>query len=689
MKQHNYKKFLASSLALAMASTLVPLPQAQAFQDVSQGQWYYSFVTEMAEAGFVTGTSDSTYSPDESLSVGQFAVMIANGFYGNTVEREKELGYDLWWEPFLKACANRNGLQGTVAEDSNTWSTVVESPINRYNMALMIFNLMGEQQVPLLSDAEIQETLSSLTDTIPEEYQTAVAMSYHYGFLSGKDGGAFDGSAQLLRGEAATVLSALVKSDLIAVERGDTTGQMPEGQMPEGQMPEGQMPEGQMPEGEMGQRPEGMLPEGEMGEGQLPPPDGMTGGMVAQPSTLTVEEALAMADEIISVVGYTAQEGGYPIVDTNQTTFYSNDAIISAPSQGEAFYGQDASFSGNQPSYTNNGDGTISDNVTGLMWQQDPEEKMTWPEAVANLEAFNEAGLGGYSDWRIPTIKELYSLVDFSGLTGMSSSASVPYIDTDYFKFTYGDEAGEARFIDSQILSSTIYGSTTLGDMTTVFGYNFADGRIKGYEIDKDFYCYYVRGNTSYGMNLFVENGDDTITDLATSLMWSQYDSGYYEAGPVSDGTMTWEEALAWVQEANDSALLGYSDWRLPNVKELQSLSDFSHSPLVTGYPSIDPMFYLTPITNYFGEDDYAFYWSGTTHDDLSASSTRYGAASYVIFGNSMGEMNKVMVDAHGSGAQRSDPKTGDRDEYPAPDPNAPQGDEQRVFNMVRLVRDA
>lgn len=406
-------------------------------------------------------------------------------------------------------------------------------------------------------------------------------------------------------------------------------------------------------------------------------------------STITVEEAEAMEAALISAVGYAATVGGYPIVDTNQLIFYSNDAIISEPSVGDEFYGQDASFIINAPSYTDNGDGTVSDNVTGLVWQQDPGDKMTWPEAVANLDAFNEAELGGYSDWRIPTIKELYSLVDFSGNTGTSSLESTPYIDTNYFVFEYGDAAGEARFIDSQILSSTIYGSTTLGGNTTVFGYNFADGRIKGYEVDKDFYCYYVRGNTSYGLNLFIDNNDETITDQATSLMWSQNDSGHLEAGTYNDGTMTWQEALAWVQEMNDSNYLGYSDWRLPNIKELQSLLDYESSPMVTGTPAIDSLFNCTEIINYFGELDWGFYWSGTTHDDLSASETRYGAASYVVFGNSLGEMNGVTVDAHGSGAQRSDPKTGSIENYPAPDPNAPQGDEQRVFNMVRLVRDA
>ncbi len=77
------------------------------------------------------------------------------------------------------------------------------------------------------------------------------------------------------------------------------------------------------------------------------------------------------------------------------TTIYSNDAIIDEPSQGDAFYGQDAQFDGNQPSYTDNSDGTVSDNVTGLMWTQDPGDKMTWPEAVTKLEELNESNYLG------------------------------------------------------------------------------------------------------------------------------------------------------------------------------------------------------------------------------------------------------------------------------------------------------
>jgi hypothetical protein len=145
----------------------------------------------------------------------------------------------------------------------------------------------------------------------------------------------------------------------------------------------------------------------------------------------------------------------YPIADTAQGYCYDADASVPCPVVGAAFYGQDAQFSGNAPSYTDNGDGTITDNVTGLMWQQDPDEKMTYIQAEAGAENFN---LAGYDDWRLPTIKELYSLILFSGVdpsgrNGTDTSGLVPFID-NVFAFEYGDTNSGERIIDSQFASS-------------------------------------------------------------------------------------------------------------------------------------------------------------------------------------------------------------------------------------------
>lgn len=321
----------------------------------------------------------------------------------------------------------------------------------------------------------------------------------------------------------------------------------------------------------------------------------------------------------------------YSIVDTNQTESFSSEAAVSAPSYGAPFYGQDAQYDGLAPEYRDNGDGTVSDLNTGLMWQQDPGDKMGWSEAEEKLSSFN---LGGYSDWRLPTIKELYSLILFSGrdisvAMDDANFTQKPFIDTDFFVFEYGDTSAGERAIDSQYLSSTKYVSTTMNGDETVFGVNFADGRIKGYPVmmggeEKDFFVLYVRENSSYGENDFVDNGDGTVTDSATGLMWLKGDSGV---------GMTWEEALAWAESLETA---GYSDWRLPNAKELQSLVDYTRSPDTTGSASIDPSFDCTAITDEGGETNYPFYWTSTTHADSEGSGRN---AVYLAFGEALGFM--------------------------------------------------
>jgi len=381
----------------------------------------------------------------------------------------------------------------------------------------------------------------------------------------------------------------------------------------------------------------------------------------------------------ISTIG--AQENlTYKIVDTNQKKCYDNNQQISPPQQGNAFYGQDAQFNGFQPSYTDNGDGTITDNVTGLMWQKSlPDDKYTHQECVQNADTCT---LAGYMDWRLPTIKELYSLILFSGKTGMTEASSIPYLDTNYFDFRFGGTVNPSeRFIDAQYATSTIYKGKTMGGNETMFGVNFVDGRIKGYPTFKDFEVKLVRGRIDYGVNDFEDNGDGTITDSATGLMWDK-------AG--SSAGMKWEDALAWVQQKNSENYLGYSDWRLPNDKELQSIVDYERSPSHTNSAAISPLFEVPVITDEGGGDNYPFYWASTTHDDGPTPNK----AVYVCFGEALGFMemppnsgNYFLQDVHGAGAQRSDPKDGDPDEYPYG--HGPQGDVIRIYNYVRLVRAA
>ncbi|MCA9795125.1 MAG: DUF1566 domain-containing protein, partial [Candidatus Eremiobacteraeota bacterium] len=195
----------------------------------------------------------------------------------------------------------------------------------------------------------------------------------------------------------------------------------------------------------------------------------------------------------------------YPIVDTGQSSCYGARGPITNPGPGQPFYGQDAQVQGAQPLYRDNGDGTISDLQTGLTWVKARGQKMTWNQAMAGASACRA---GGHSDWRVPTIKELYSLIDFRGECHGPMAASKPFLATGYFDFAYGDTSRGERSIDCQDWSATQYVETTMGGNPTVFGVNFADGRIKGYPKsvfgrDHRLFVRYVRGNPRYGHNDF------------------------------------------------------------------------------------------------------------------------------------------------------------------------------------------
>jgi hypothetical protein len=381
---------------------------------------------------------------------------------------------------------------------------------------------------------------------------------------------------------------------------------------------------------------------------------------------------------LVSTALVAGESQNYAVVDTGQVRCYDNHTEVIYPKPDDSFSGQDAQYDGKQPSYRDNGDGTITDLITELMWQADPGAKKTYAQAVAGAD---KCRTGGHSDWRLPTIKELYSLILFSGIDpdpmGRASSPPTPFIDTRYFKFEYGKESDGERIIDSQYASSTRYVSTTMGGNATIFGVNFADGRIKGYPTQdrrrrgqKKFCVLYVRGNPDYGKNIFKDNGDETVTDRATGLTWMKADS---------NRGMNWADALAY---ARNLELAGHSDWRLPNTKELQSIVDYTRSPDKTGSAAIDPVFDTTAIKNELGQKDYPSYWTGTTH---ARAGGRASAAVYIAFGRAMGSMHGRWMDVHGAGCQRSDPKEGDPGDFPKG--RGPQGDAIRILNYVRCVR--
>lgn len=374
----------------------------------------------------------------------------------------------------------------------------------------------------------------------------------------------------------------------------------------------------------------------------------------------------------------------YPVVGTGQTQCFDDRAIIPPPLPGAPYYGQDAQTTGNEPRYRVTVSGTVLDEITKLEWIQARGEKVTWEEAQRGAATCR---VGGYNDWRMPTIKELYSLILFTGSLASTASTSVPFLADSVFEFRYGDTSVGERLIDCQDWSGTRYQGLTMSGDSTIFGVNFADGRIKGYPLQSPaspgtpnrLYVRYVRGNGGYGLNRFHlwQEKDSTIFDGATSLLWARSDS---RVG------MTWKEALAWVQERNAARWERENTWRLPTAKELQSLVDYSRSPSSTQSAAIDPRFLVTRLE----DGDYPWYWTSTTHVD-GPPDNRYSQAVYVAFGRATGWMQVPpnsgswqLLDVHGAGAQRSDPKSGDPAQYPHG--RGPQGDVVRVRNFVRLV---
>lgn len=251
--------------------------------------------------------------------------------------------------------------------------------------------------------------------------------------------------------------------------------------------------------------------------------------------------------------------------DTGQTGDYT------------ATIGEDSDYSINSPSYTLNGDGTTTDNVTGLMWQSsDDGTQYNWYEASGTADnLWNPDGAdicgnlttGGYNDWRLPSMMELVTILDLGTVS--------PSINTSYFPGT----------LANGYWSSDIARGVGLNPLAVL--YVDFDGGTTDFRGGPDrFSVRCVRGDQIPTAS-FTDNGDSTVTDSTTGFMWQQAETA----------EITWEQALAYCEEL---PLAGYDDWRLPNQKELRSLSDVTRA-----FPAID--------NTYFPNISPFHYWSSTT----------------------------------------------------------------------------
>ena len=248
---------------------------------------------------------------------------------------------------------------------------------------------------------------------------------------------------------------------------------------------------------------------------------------------------------------------------SGQTKCYDLEKEIECPAAGEDFYGQDAQYAKLgyclSPSFTvresDEGEKTVIDNNTGLEWQQKagPVDKISWEEAYYYCENSN---YGGYHDWRVPTVTELSTILHYD---------NSPTIDLQYFPDTPLDNfwtssgySQSYRFtVDYQIIINF-----EKADKSAVRQYDFIE---PPYPVATSVRC--VRGKT-FGTeikeNFMVDLGEDTFEgNPTTNLIWKNIEGNF-------DTSLSWAARLKYCEELD---FIGISDWRLPNVRELETIS--------------------------------------------------------------------------------------------------------------------
>jgi hypothetical protein len=275
----------------------------------------------------------------------------------------------------------------------------------------------------------------------------------------------------------------------------------------------------------------------------------------------------------------------FQLPDTGQTKCYDNQVEIACPQPEEAFYGQDGIYIINPPSYTkldeygNPLPGSapswtmVRCNRTGLIWEvktddgsvHDRDNQYTWQQAkdvfIANL---NAKWFGGFSDWRLPTVKELALLINRDSWN--------PTIDFNYFPNT--------------VLGGSWYWSSTscASGSTKAWAVWFRQGLVSPQNLK--LYSLHVRAvrgekisNSPEGL---IDNANNTVLDTTTGLMWQQV---------AGSGTGVWENDLFYCENLELGA---YNDWRLPNTKELVSIIDYEKYD-----PAINSDFFPGPATSF------------------------------------------------------------------------------------------
>ena len=364
-----------------------------------------------------------------------------------------------------------------------------------------------------------------------------------------------------------------------------------------------------------------------------------------------------------------ATSGVISIPQTGQTTCY--DAVGTAINC--AGTGQDGDIQAGAvwptPRFTNNYDGTIKDNLTNLTWLKDGNDMGTrnpgrdggvygtrnddppnvgnvmW-EAAANYPSYI-SGYAGYSDWRLPNINELTSLVNY-GQSSTTWLASNGFVNTGYAYWsstisrpsnTTSTDANAGSFSGytwSALVPGGYMGTSYLYVMPVRGGLsgNFSssvDNAVAKTGQTSCWTTYGAHSNTTISCSgsgqdgasqmgvgvtgsRFSDNNDGTIADNLTGLVWSK-DAKLPGPSVCSPGVAkSWQNQLEYVKCLNMNSYLGKTDWRLPNIMELKSLVNKEQDSNATwlagfGFTNIGAGYYtLASSTTDISQKDKAWY---------------------------------------------------------------------------------
>jgi hypothetical protein len=271
------------------------------------------------------------------------------------------------------------------------------------------------------------------------------------------------------------------------------------------------------------------------------------------------------------------------------------------------------------PRFINNMDGTITDNLTGLMWLKDANclGFKSWQYGAFHIidslnsspESWNcQEYTAEYTDWRLPNINELESLISagqHNSATWLNGQGFVNVQSLYYWSSTiFAHNLSYARcvhmwagYVDRQ----EKYGSGRLWAVrgeTTGPARVWKTGQTTSYRSRDDGE---LQTGADWPSPRFFLHLNNTVLDLVSGLTWTR-GADTPTHGTCIGGMMTWQEALDYVACLNEHAFNGCSDWRLPNRKELYSLID--HSQYNPALPSDHP----------FMDVQLAKYWTSTTY---------------------------------------------------------------------------